>query len=88
MLTVRDINTSALSVAYTSHISHIFPEKKKKQIPSILPLLPPHARIHPQPNMIRILSFTPPPDLAHEPLISIIINICLFNFQLCHNVSA
>lgn len=71
-------------------IFHIFPEKEKKENQNAkdthhhLPL----AHAHPQRNMIHILSFTPPPSLTHEPQISIIINICLFNFQLCHNVSA
>lgn len=32
--------------------------------------------------------FCPSPGaVTRGPLISIIINICLFNFQLCHNVS-
>lgn len=79
---------SAFTVTSMSHISHNSRVEKKNKIQNIVPRLPPYAHIHPQLNMIHILTFTPPPDLTHEPLISIIINICLFNFQLCHNVSA
>lgn len=41
------------------------------------------ATIHP--HTWYIFGASPPPPVTHQPLISIIINICLFNFQLCQN---
>lgn len=70
----------AITVAF-SLTFHIFSEKKSN---SELWAQAPSTKHDPY----SILSFTPPPILTHELLISIIINICLFNFQLCHNVSA
>lgn len=77
---------SAIIVALMAYISLICRGKtQKNKTRTTHPLYPDGT--HPKPYMVHILSFTPPPGVTHEPLISIIINICLFNFQLCHNVS-